>query len=450
METRFSIAALADPDVQEAEQIIKQCIHCGCCNAGCPTFDLLDDELDSPRGRIYLLKDMLENGRAADRESVLHLDRCLSCLGCLTTCPSNVDYMHLIDHGRVHIENTYQRPLPDRMVRALISLVLPYPSRFRTAMHLARPVKPLAELLGSIAALKPVAAMLDQAPTQLPKPSDAPTRGIFAPQNSGTKRVLIPSGCVQQVLDADINASAIRLLNHFDVAVEVPNDDGCCGALVYHLGKKRQALEQVRRNIDAWHPKLEAGEIEAIVITTSGCGTTIKDYGHMLANDPDYRERARQISESAVDISQYLVALDLPKPERKLGVSVAYHSACSLQHGQKIMNEPRKLLLRAGFKLKRPENEHLCCGSAGTYSILQSDISRQLRDNKVDHLSATDAQVIAAGNIGCIKHIGAGTDIPIAHTVELLDWAYTGHKPRKLADLEHQDRKQPANGHAKD
>lgn len=437
METQFSIAALADLDIREAEQIIKQCIHCGCCNAGCPTFDLLDDELDSPRGRIYLLKDMLENDRAADAESVLHLDRCLSCLSCLTTCPSNVDYMHLIDHGRVHIENTYRRPLPDRLARALISAILPNPGRFRAAMLLAWPAKPLVGLLASFAVLKPFAAMLEQAPSQLPKRSEAQEPGVFAPPGNGAKRVLIPSGCVQQVLDADINKSAIRLLNHFDIEVEIPGDDGCCGALVYHLGKKQQALEQARRNIDAWHPKLESGEIEAIVITTSGCGTTIKDYGHMLAHDPDYGERARLISEKAVDISEYLVALNPPKPEHKLGVTVAYHSACSLQHGQKIMNEPRKLLLKAGFKLKRPENEHLCCGSAGTYSILQSDISRQLRDNKVGHLDATGAQVIAAGNIGCLKHIGAGTDIPIAHTVELLDWAFTGHKPEKLNRLEH-------------
>lgn len=436
METQFSIAALADPDMREAEQIIKQCIHCGCCNAGCPTFDLLDDELDSPRGRIYLLKDMLENDRAADAESVLHLDRCLSCLSCLTTCPSNVDYMHLIDHGRVHIENTYRRPLPDRFIRTLISAVLPYPGRFRAAMLLAWPAKPLAPLLATIATFKPFAAMLEQAPSRLPKRSDAQAPGVFTPAKQALKRVLIPSGCVQQVLDADINKSAVRLLNHFDIEVEIPGDDGCCGALVYHLGKKQQALEQARRNIDAWHSKLESGEIEAIVITTSGCGTTIKDYGHMLAHDPDYGERARMISEKAVDISEYLVALNPPKPEHKLGVTVAYHSACSLQHGQKIMNEPRKLLLKAGFKLKRPEHEHLCCGSAGTYSILQSDISRQLRNNKVGHLDATGAQVIAAGNIGCIKHIGAGTDIPTVHTVELLDWAYTGHKPPKLNRLE--------------
>lgn len=437
METSFSITALADPEIQEAEQIIKQCIHCGCCNAGCPTFDLLEDELDSPRGRIYLLKDMLENGRAADKESVLHLDRCLSCLSCLTTCPSNVDYMHLIDHGRIHIENTYTRPLPERFVRALISRVLPYPDRFRTAMVLAWPAKPLAGFLGSIPSLKPFAALLEQSPARLPRRSDAQAPGVFAPKETSSRRVLIPSGCVQQVIDADINKSAIRLLNHFEVEVEIPTDDGCCGALVYHLGKKHQALQQARGNIDVWYPKLEAGEIEAIVITTSGCGTTIKDYGHMLVNDPAYAERARLISEKAVDISEYLVSLDTPKPEKKLGITVAYHSACSLQHGQKILNEPRKLLLKAGFKLKRPENEHLCCGSAGTYSILQSEISNKLRDNKVDHLSATEAQIIAAGNIGCIKHIGAGTDIPIAHTVELLDWAYTGHKPQKLNSFEH-------------
>lgn len=437
METHFSIAALADTDTREAEQIIKQCIHCGCCNAGCPTFDILDDELDSPRGRIYLLKDMLENDRAADEESVRHLDRCLSCLSCLTTCPSNVDYMHLIDFGRVHIENTYRRPWPDRLIRTLISTILPYPSRFRAAMFLAWPAKPLAELIGKIPTLKPFAALLEQSPGHLPNRSDALEPGVYSPDNANPRRVLLPSGCVQQVIDADINKSAIRLLNHFDIEVEISGKDGCCGALVYHLGKKEQALEQTRINIDAWFPQLEAGDLEAIVITTSGCGTTIKDYGHMLANDPEYAERARLISEKAVDISEYLVALDLPKPETKLGVTVAYHSACSLQHGQKILNEPRKLLLKAGFKLKRPENEHLCCGSAGTYSILQSDISKKLRDNKVEHLQETNAEIIAAGNIGCIKHIGAGTDTPIVHTVELLDWAFTGHRSQKLNSLKH-------------
>ncbi len=419
------------PGAAQAGAIIRTCIDCGCCNSGCPTFDLLGDELDSPRGRIRLMKDMLENGVPPDAETVLHLDRCLSCNACLTTCPSGVDYMHLIDHARGHIETAYDRPVLDRVLRALLARILPYPERFRLAMIAAWPVRWLAPLVDRLPGLAAYGALMGSTPVRLPSRSDEIVPGAFPATGESRKRVLIPSGCVQSVLDPDINRAAIRLLNTFGVDVVLPDRDTCCGALVLHLGRNDDALDQARRNIDAWSPLIDEG-LDAIVITTSGCGTTIKDYGHLLAGDPAYADRARRVSEMARDITEFLVEIDLPKPAVKPGLKVAYHAACSLQHAQKVMNPPRKLLLKAGFKLARPDREHLCCGSAGTYSILQPDLSRQLRDRKVAALEAIGADVIAAGNIGCIRHIGESAQLPVLHTVQLLDWAYGGDRPAAL------------------
>ncbi len=432
MQTSFTPEQLADPHVAESEQILRRCVHCGFCTATCPTYVTLGNELDSPRGRIYLIKDMLENDRPADAEVVTHIDRCLSCLACTTTCPSGVDYMHLVDHARVHIEKTYRRPLMDRAVRNLLAAVLPYPRRFHAALVLASFGRPFAALLKGMPALKPLAAMLELAPKAAPRRSRVPTANSHTAQAEARGRVAILSGCAQSVLDPGINEATQRLLARFGVEVVVPEGEGCCGALVHHMGRESEALEFARRNVDVWSREIEISGLDAIIITASGCGTTIKDYGHMLRLDPAYAEKAARVSALAKDVTEYLATLDLPKLESRR-LTVAYHSACSLQHGQKITLPPKNLLKGAGFTVRDPAEGHLCCGSAGTYNILQPEISAMLRTRKVKNIEATRPDVIAAGNIGCMTQISAGTAIPVVHTVELLDWAYGGPKPPKLA-----------------
>ncbi|MEH3110680.1 MAG: glycolate oxidase subunit GlcF [Agrobacterium cavarae] len=429
MQTSFTPEQLADPQVAESEKILRKCVHCGLCTATCPTYVTLGNELDSPRGRIYLIKDMLENDRPADREVVTHIDRCLSCLACTTTCPSGVDYMHLVDHARVHIEKTYRRPLMDRLIRSLLAAVLPYPGRFRLALKLAKIGRPFAPLLRKVSALKPLAAMLDLAPNAAPPQADRPAVHASAAAKQG--RVAILTGCAQPVLDPAINEATVRLLTRLGIEVVAPKGEGCCGALVHHMGREEQALAFARRNVDVWMREVEHGGLDAIIITASGCGTTIKDYGHMLRLDPAYAEKAARVSALAKDITEYLATLELPALERN-GLSVAYHSACSMQHGQKITMAPKVLLKAAGFLVRDPAEGHLCCGSAGTYNIMQPEISGQLKARKIKNIEATKADIIATGNIGCMTQIATGTQMPILHTVELLDWAYGGEKPRKL------------------
>ena len=429
MQTSFTPEQLADPQIAESEKILRKCVHCGFCTATCPTYVTLGNELDSPRGRIYLIKDMLENDRPADREVVTHIDRCLSCLACTTTCPSGVDYMHLVDHARVHIEKTYRRPLMDRFIRSLLAAVLPYPGRFRLALQLAKIGQPFAPLLRKVFALKPLAAMLDLAPNAVPPQADRPAVHASVAERQG--RVAILTGCAQPVLGPAINEATVRLLTRLGVEVIVPKGEGCCGALVHHMGREEQALAFARRNVDVWMREVEDAGLDAIIITASGCGTTIKDYGHMLRLDPAYAEKAERVSALAKDITEYLATLELPALERN-GLSVAYHSACSMQHGQKITMAPKLLLKTAGFVVRDPAEGHLCCGSAGTYNILQPEISGQLKARKVKNIESTRADIIATGNIGCMTQIATGTQMPILHTVELLDWAYGGEKPRKL------------------
>ncbi|ODR88900.1 glycolate oxidase subunit GlcF [Sinorhizobium alkalisoli] len=426
MQTNFSPEQLADPHVAESEQILRKCVHCGFCTATCPTYVLLGDELDSPRGRIYLIKDMLENGRAADTETVTHIDRCLSCLSCMTTCPSGVDYMHLVDHARIHIENTYRRPFKDRVARSVIAATLPYPQRFRAALRAARLARPMAGLLKRVPWLKTFGVMLDLAPAALPPTVAKPK--VHSAKGARRGRVALLTGCAQPVLRPEINEATIRLLTGQGIEVVLAEEEGCCGALVHHMGREEQALKAARRNVDAWLKAADEGGLDAVVITASGCGTTIKDYGHMLRLDPAYAEKAARVSALAKDITEYLADLDLPEQQAR-GLTVAYHSACSMQHGQKITTMPKQLLKRAGFSVRDPAEGHLCCGSAGTYNILQPEISAKLKARKVGNIEATKPNVIATGNIGCITQIATGTAIPIVHTVELLDWAYGGPKP---------------------
>ena len=432
MQTSFTLAQLADPGVAEAEQILRKCVHCGFCTATCPTYVTLGNELDSPRGRIYLIKDMLENGRAADEEIVTHIDRCLSCLSCMTTCPSGVHYMHLVDHARAHIEETYRRPLLDRLLRNVLASVLPYPARFRAALRLAKLGRPFAGVFRVIPGMKPVAAMLELAPASVPASSPVSKPGRHEPTTARRGRVALLTGCAQSVLDPGINEATIRLLTRLGYEVVVPEGEGCCGSLVHHMGREEQALQEARRNVDAWTRELEAGGLDAVLITASGCGTTVKDYGFMLKLDPSYADKAARISGLAKDVTEFLASIELPATGTASGLTVAYHSACSMQHGQKITRQPRDLLKKAGFGVVEPREGHLCCGSAGTYNIMQSEIATQLRDRKVRNIAATGADVIATGNIGCMTQIADRAGMPIVHTVELLDWAFGGPAPKGL------------------
>ena len=428
MQTNFTEAQLRDAGTNRANQILRSCVHCGFCTATCPTYQVLGDELDSPRGRIYLIKDMLENERVPDAKTVKHIDRCLSCLSCMSTCPSGVHYMHLIDHARAYIEKHYQRPWHDRALRWTLSQILPYPTRFRLALLAAKIVRPFRGLVPD-ARLR---AMLDMVPRHIPPVSRNDDPQSFAPEVQRKKRVALMTGCAQKALNTDINDATIRLLRRLGCEVVVAGGAGCCGALTHHMGREDDSHKAAAANINAWMAEVRGEGLDAIVINTSGCGTTVKDYGHMFRNDPRAADAAK-VSELAMDISELLMQLDQPEGGAE-DLTVAYHAACSLQHGQQVKTHPKTLLMRAGFKVVEPADSHLCCGSAGTYNLLQPEISGQLKSRKVRTLEGTAPDLIAAGNIGCMMQIGSGTSIPVVHTVELLDWATGGPKPLALAN----------------
>jgi glycolate oxidase iron-sulfur subunit len=435
MKTEFSLTQLADPDIAEADKILRACVHCGFCTATCPTYVLLGDELDSPRGRIYLIKEMLEKDKPPTQEVVKHIDRCLSCLACMTTCPSGVNYMHLVDQARVKIEKDYTRPLTERALRAVLAWVLPRPGLFRASMMLARLGRPLIGLLPAAKAgsASPtlwgrIRAMLTLAPGSLP-PRGAAGGSVFPAQGARRGRVALLQGCAQQVLAPRINQAAINLLTRHGVEVVLVKDEQCCGALTHHLGRDADALARARANISVWTAEADRNGLDAILMTTSGCGTVIKDYGFMLREDRDFAAAAAKVSALAKDITEYLSGIDLQPRQQLRDIVVAYHSACSLQHGQKITQAPKELLSKNGFVVKDVPESHLCCGSAGTYNILQPDIANRLRDRKVANIAMVKPDVIAAGNIGCMVQIASGTSVPVVHTVELLDWATGGPRP---------------------
>jgi glycolate oxidase iron-sulfur subunit len=445
MQTTFSQTQLADPAMASSEKILRTCVHCGFCTATCPTYLLLGDELDSPRGRIYLIKDMLEGSKPASPEVVKHIDRCLSCLSCMTTCPSGVHYMHLVDHARAYIETTHRRPFADRLIRAVLAAVLPYPGRFRLALGLAKLGKPFRRWLRHVPSVgERLGAMLDLAPSSLP-PRAAQLAAPIASASGARKRVVLLEGCAQPVLSPSINAAAARLLARLGVEVVRPKDEGCCGALVHHMGREAQSHAFAGANIEAWHAEIERG-LDAILITASGCGTTIKDYGFMFRDDPKLAAKAARVSALAKDISEYLAGFELPLPVRQTGLTVAYHSACSMQHGQKITDEPKRLLRAAGFKVKDVPEGHICCGSAGVYNILQPRIAGELRERKVGNIARLRPDIVATGNIGCIAQIAKGfADLeraggpsppPVVHMVELLDWAMGGPAPEGVEPVE--------------
>ena len=425
MQTNFTPEQLRDPATARSNRILRTCVHCGFCTATCPTYQVLGDELDLPRGRIYLIKDMLEAGRPADAKTVKHIDRCLSCLACMTTCPSGVHYMHLVDHARAYIEETYRRPPPERALRWTLAKILPYPRRFRFALRAARLGRPFAPLMPA-----QLRAMLELAPRDLPREARLHAPQVFPAEGPRRRRVALLAGCAQRVLDPRINAATIRLLTRHGCEVVLAEGAGCCGALTHHMGRTRESHASAAKNVRAWMREVQGAGLDAIVINTSGCGTTVKDYGHMF-RDTAMAEDAARVAGLACDITEIMSDLGL-QARATPPLRVAYHAACSLQHGQQIRTQPKALLKAAGFEVVEPRDSHLCCGSAGTYNLMQPEISGELRARKVATLEERHPEVIAAGNIGCMVQIGSATAVPVVHTAELLDWATGGPKPPAL------------------
>ena len=426
MQTNFSPERLRDPEIARSNQILRTCVHCGFCTATCPTYQVLGDELDSPRGRIYLIKDMLEADRPADAETAKHVDRCLSCLACMTTCPSGVHYMHLIDHARAHVERTFRRPPAERALRWLLAKMLPYPGRFRLALRGARLVRPLAAWMPD-ARLR---AMLEMAPDRVEPAGPLDRPQVLPAEGPRRMRVALLTGCAQKALDGEINAATVRLLRRHGCEVVIAEGMGCCGALTHHMGRTAESHAAAAANIRAWMGEVRGAGLDAVVVNASGCGTTVKDYGHMFEGDPLAGDAAT-VAGLARDLTEVMAQLGL-RPAEAPPLRVAYHAACSLQHGQRIRTQPKALLKAAGFEVVEPRDAHLCCGSAGTYNLLQPELSAELRQRKVETLAALEPQVVTAGNIGCLMQIGSRAGAPAVHIAQLLDWATGGPKPAAL------------------
>ena len=429
MQTHFTADQLVDPQIAEADAILRSCVHCGFCTATCPTFVITGDERDSPRGRIWMLREVLESPETVSANTSYHIDRCLGCLSCTTTCPSGVDYPHLLDIGRAKLDKLVPRPFADKMMRRMLGMIIPYAGRFRVMIALARIGR-----LFSWAMPAAMRAALAKVPVEL-KPFDrvGGHDAVFSPDKKPVKRVALLAGCAQRALDPEINASTIRVLNRLGVEVVVRSEAHCCGALAHHIGETDRAHHTVRVAVLAWYDEMKSGGLDAIVVNASGCGTMVKDYGHMMKDDAELAGIAKAVSDKCVDISELLDNLDVESilqsaPAEGRG-KIAYHSACSLQHGQKIHDLPLRLLRQAGFDVVQPLNGHLCCGSAGVYNILQPEMADELKARKLDSLDNTGAQFVAAGNIGCITQLNR-KDLPVRHTVQFIDWATGGPNPR--------------------
>ena len=401
MQTQLTDAIKNTAYGQEADSILRTCVHCGFCNATCPTYQLLGDELDGPRGRIYLIKEMLE-GNAVTRKTQVHLDRCLTCRACETTCPSGVQYGRLVDIGRVVAEQQVQRPWRERVMRKALRMLIPYPQRFTSLLRLGQWIRPLL-------------------PATLQRSLPLRQSASAWPASRHARRMLVLEGCVQPAIAPNINAAAARVLDRLEISLLRADNAGCCGAVSYHLNAHDEALDFMRRNIDAWWPHIQAG-VEAIVITASGCGTLVKDYGHILRHDPAYAEKAARISALSRDLSEILAAENLsvliPANQKQ---KIAFHSPCSLQHAQQLPGVVEKILTAAGFELTPVPDAHLCCGSAGTYAILQKDLSQQLLHNKLDALQSGAPAAIATANIGCLTHLQSQSRVPVRHWIEFMD-----------------------------
>ena len=431
MQTSLADFIRDTPDGDEADSILRKCVHCGFCTATCPTYQLLGDELDGPRGRIYLIKQMLE-GAEVTRKTQLHLDRCLTCRSCETTCPSGVQYGRLLEIGRKQVEAKVERPVGQRLMRYVLARVLPERRLFGPALKVGQLVRPLLP-----------ARLRDKIPA-------ARSAGAW-PRGRHARKVLMLGGCVQPSMSPNINSATARVLDALGIETVVPAAAGCCGAIRLHLGRADEALDDIRRNIDAWWPYIDgsagvalgvdrggdpgvdrgvdvsgpaSGSVEALVMNASGCGVTVKEYGHLLRNDPHYAEKAGRISELTVDLSEFLgAAVDalVERATRRPVRELAYHPPCTLQHGQQIRGPVEQLLTRLGIEVKLPADSHLCCGSAGTYSISQPELSYQLRANKLAELGALTPEMIVSANIGCICHLQSGTATPVRHWIELVD-----------------------------
>ncbi len=428
MQTRFSPAQLADADIREADGILRACVHCGFCLATCPTYVLLGDELDSPRGRIYLIKDMLENDRPASARLARHIDRCLSCLGCMTTCPSGVHYQHLVDLARARIARTYRRPWGERLLRELLAVTLPSDRAFRLALSAARLARPFARMIPGR-----LGNLVSFVPRSVPRASALDRPQVFPAEGKRAMRAALLAGCVQKVLAPEINAATIRLLTRHGVEVAVAEGGGCCGALTHHMGREGQARASARANVAAWSSLMDGEGLDAIAINAAGCGTMVKDYGFILRDDPVWASRAARISELARDVTEIIGELGLDAPQAPRNMVVAYQPACSLQHGQRVHELPKRLLADAGFEVREVPEGHLCCGSASAYNLLQPELAARLGTRKAANIERLQPDVVAAGNIGCIAQIARATSVPILHTAELLDWATGGPLPPALA-----------------
>jgi glycolate oxidase iron-sulfur subunit len=401
MQTTLSEHAKSLPRGEEAESILRSCVHCGFCNATCPTYQLLGDELDGPRGRIYLIKQVLE-GKEVTEKTQLHLDRCLSCRNCETTCPSGVDYHNLLDIGREVVDAAVPRPLGQRLLREGLRAVVPNAGLFKSLTQLGNAFRPL--LPGAMKTKLPVTV----------RPAKA------RPTRQHARQVLILEGCVQPGLSPNTNAATARVLDRLGISVKSIAQAGCCGAVDYHLNAQEQGLQRARRNIDAWWPSLQAGA-EAIVQTASGCGAFVKDYGHLLRHDPVYAQKAATISEHTMDLVEVLRAEPLEQLGGCTRQTLAFHCPCTLQHAQKLGGAVESVLTRLGFNLTPVPDSHLCCGSAGTYSITQPVLARQLRDNKMNALESGNPDVIATANIGCQTHLAGANRTPVKHWIELVE-----------------------------
>ncbi|HVO17589.1 MAG TPA: glycolate oxidase subunit GlcF [Alphaproteobacteria bacterium] len=430
MKTAFTPDQLSRPEIAEAARILGDCVHYGFCTAVCPTYVLTRDENEGPRGRIDLMRAMLERGGAPDAKTVRHIDQCLSCNSCMTTCAAKVDYLHLADIGRAYIERHYKRPLGDRLTRWLVASTVPHAGRFRAATRLARLAKPIR------GALPPrLRTMVELAPARLPARRDATAPGVYPAEGARRMRVALLTGCAQQALAPHVNAATIRLLTRHGCEVVVAEGAACCGALTLHMGREDEAKRAALSCIAAWGRELHHGGLDAIVVNASGCGTTVKDYGHLFAHDSALAERAETIGMRALDVTELVGQLGLEEPAQRIPLAVAYHDACSLQHAQKVTAPPRALLRAAGFIVADVPEKHFCCGSAGTYNLLQPAMAEALGRRKAAHIDSTGAAIVAAGNLGCMTQIARFSALPVVHTVELLDWATGGPLPEKLKDV---------------
>ena len=427
MRTDIDPQLLTDPDVKVSEEVLRACVHCGFCNATCPTYLLTGNELEGPRGRIYLIKNVLENGIKASHKTIEHIDNCLGCLACETTCPSGVDYSRLLEEARPRLDKLVKRPFADRLLRAMLTRILPYPGRFRFALKMSGLGRVFSWLMP-----KNMRPLLDMAPKRLPRSAEVAKAGVVSAVGEKRMRVALLTGCAQQVLGPQINDATVRLLTRLGAEVVMPKDAGCCGALTFHMGERKRSRKLMQRNIEVWHNEVAENGLDAIVLNTSGCGTAIREYDYIFRHDPKLAVKAKTVTALVRDVAEVVAELGLGEASKASKLKVAYHDACSLQHGVQVKTQPRQLLKDAGFDVVEVPEAHICCGSAGTYNMLQPELASQLQTRKAEHIESVAPQIVAAGNIGCMEQIAGGVKVPVVHTVELLDWATGGPRPLKV------------------